>query len=85
MVDFEVAHTDRPRFLLGVERLERAPALVALSTRVGRLTVLRTCLAGNAIASLLTASASGYSSIAVARTLAGLTAASVPVAQGVAS
>ena len=35
------------------------PLLVWLSGRVGRLTVLRACLTGNALASLLTASASG--------------------------
>ena len=57
------------------------PLLVALSGRVGRLAVLRTCLAGNALASLLTASASGLRGIFFARCLAGLTAASVPVAQ----
>ena len=54
---------------------------MALSGRVGRLAVLRTCLAGNALASLLTASASGLRGIFFARCLAGLTAASVPVAQ----
>lgn len=57
------------------------PLLVSLSGRVGRLTVLRACLAGNALASLLTASASGLRGIFFARCLAGLTAASVPVAQ----
>ena len=57
------------------------PLLVALSGRVGRLAVLRACLAGNAVASLLTASASGLRGIFFARCLAGLTAASVPVAQ----
>ena len=39
------------------------PLLVALSGRVGRLAVLRTCLAGNALASLLTASAFGLRGI----------------------
>ena len=34
-----------------------APLLVALSNRVGRLTVLRACLAGNAFAALLTSGA----------------------------
>ena len=57
------------------------PALVALSARVGRLAVLRACLAGNACAALLTACASDWRHVAVARGLAGLTAASVPVAQ----
>lgn len=57
------------------------PLLVGLSARVGRLTVLRACLGGNALASILTACASNYWMIACARALAGLTAASVPVAQ----
>ena len=49
------------------------PLLVALSGRVGRLAVLRTCLAGNALASLLTASASGLRGIFFARCLRLLT------------
>ena len=58
-----------------------APLLVSLSGRIGRLTVLRMCLAGNAMAALLTSVASRYSQVACARVLAGLFAASVPVAQ----
>ena len=58
-----------------------APLLVALSNRLGRLTILRACLAGNALAALLTSAASTWQGIAYARALAGLTAASVPIAQ----
>lgn len=57
------------------------PLLVNLSSKVGRLTVLRACLAGNALASLITAAATGWREVACARALAGFTAASVPVAQ----
>jgi hypothetical protein len=57
------------------------PLLVGLSKKWGKLTVLRACLTGNAIASILTSLASGWSTITAARVLAGLTAASVPVAQ----
>ena len=58
-----------------------APFLVGLSARLGRLTVLRFCLAGNAVASLMTAASGGWRAVAAARFLAGLFAASVPVAQ----
>lgn len=57
------------------------PLLVRLSGRVGRLNVMRACLAGNAIAALLTSVAPGWRSVACARILAGAFAASVPVAQ----
>ena len=57
------------------------PILVGLSSRVGRLNVLRACLSGNAAAALLTASAGGWRGVTLARVLAGLSAASVPVAQ----
>lgn len=57
------------------------PLLVSLSSRVGRLPVLRACLAGNAVASIITAVSTGWTQIACARAVAGLTAASVPVAQ----
>lgn len=59
------------------------PLLVKLSNRpsTSKLSVLRMCLAGNAIASLLTARADGWSGVVMARILAGMSAASVPVAQ----
>lgn len=58
-----------------------SPLLVGLSERVGRLAVMRACLAGNAAASLLTAYMGTWSQIALARILAGFFAASVPVSQ----
>lgn len=57
------------------------PLLISLSGRVGRLTVMRCCLLGNAIASLLTAFLPAWHQIAVARVLAGFFAAAVPIAQ----
>jgi len=57
------------------------PLLVSISTRYGRLAVMRVCLAGNAAASLLTAWSSSWTQIAAARFLAGFFAASVPVSQ----
>ena len=59
------------------------PLLVGLSNRkgVGRLSVLRACLTGNACAALLTSIAGGWRGVTCARILAGLFAASVPVAQ----
>lgn len=57
------------------------PLLISLSGRVGRLHVMRVCLAGNAAASLLTACASSWQQIAFARVLAGFFAAAVPVSQ----
>jgi DHA1 family tetracycline resistance protein-like MFS transporter len=58
-----------------------SPLLVALSERVGRRPVLLFCLAGNAVASLLTASMATWEHIALVRLLAGFFAASVPVSQ----
>ena len=58
-----------------------SPLLVALSERVGRLAVMRCCLAGNTVASLLTASMATWEQIALVRLLAGFFAASVPVSQ----
>jgi len=57
------------------------PLLVSLSGRVGRLAVLRLCLIGNALAALLTSFSRSWTMVAIARVLAGFTAASVPVAQ----
>uniref|UniRef100_A0A6S9SE79 Major facilitator superfamily (MFS) profile domain-containing protein n=1 Tax=Chrysotila carterae TaxID=13221 RepID=A0A6S9SE79_CHRCT len=57
------------------------PALVALSSRIGRLPVLLLCLAGAATANVWTAMSSSMSSVTLARMLAGMFAASVPVAQ----
>ena len=67
--------------VFSVAQMLGAPLLVALSGRVGRLAVLRACLAGNALASLATACGRGWVDILFARALAGFTAASVPVAQ----
>ena len=58
-----------------------SPLLISLSERVGRLAVMRACLAGNAAASLLTACMGTWSQIALVRILAGFFAASVPVSQ----
>lgn len=57
------------------------PLLISLSSRVGRLNVMRVCLAGNAAASLLTACSNSWPQIAFVRILAGFFAASVPVSQ----
>lgn len=57
------------------------PLLISLSNRVGRLPVMRACLAGNAAAALLTSIAPSWQQIAFVRILAGFFAASVPVAQ----
>jgi len=59
--------------------------LIALSSRVGRLTVMRACLAGAASASLLTALSTTWRGVTIARVLAGFFAASVPVAQAAVS
>ena len=57
------------------------PILISLSGTVGRLTVMRVCLVGNALASILTAWSSTWIQIAICRILAGFFAASVPVSQ----
>ena len=68
-----------------VMQMTFAPILVGLSSRYGRSLVLRVCLAGAAAASLLIAlSGSVYGSVygvIAGRTLAGVFAAAVPVAQ----
>jgi MFS family permease len=57
------------------------PLLVRLSTRLGRTRILRTCLAGAAASSLLIAWSGTTLGIITGRCLAGVFAASVPVAQ----
>ena len=64
-----------------VAQMLGCPVLIALSERFGRLPVMRVCLAGNALASLLTACAGTWLQIALARILAGIFAAAVPVSQ----
>jgi len=58
-----------------------APILVGLSSRIGRSIVLRICLAGAAASSLLIAFSGNVYGIIAGRTLAGVFAACVPVAQ----
>ena len=58
-----------------------APVAVALSSRIGRSLVLRICLAGAALSSLLIAFSGSALGVIVGRTLAGIFAACVPVAQ----
>lgn len=58
-----------------------APILVGLSSRIGRSKVLRICLAGAVCSSLLIAFSGNVSGIIAGRTLAGVFAACVPVAQ----
>lgn len=58
-----------------------APLLVRLSSRIGRSTVLRICLAGAVASSLLIAFSGNVYGIIAGRTLAGVFAACVPVAQ----
>jgi len=57
------------------------PLLVRLSSRVGRIVVLRVCLAGATASSLLIAFSGNTAGIITGRCLAGVFAASVPVAQ----
>jgi len=57
------------------------PLIVSLSTRIGRTVVLRGCLAGATLASCLIALSPTTLGIILARGLAGVFAASVPVAQ----
>eukprot|EP00966_Prymnesium_polylepis_P272309 6291287-Prymnesium_polylepis.1 len=58
-----------------------APIMVRLSTRVGRSLVLRVCIAGAAASSLLIALSGNVYGVVAGRTLAGVFAACVPVAQ----
>jgi MFS family permease len=58
-----------------------APILVGLSSRIGRSIVLRICLAGAVASSLLIAFSGNVYGIVAGRTLAGVFAACVPVAQ----
>jgi MFS family permease len=58
-----------------------APILVGLSSRIGRSVVLRICLAGAVASSLLIAFSGNVYGIVAGRTLAGVFAACVPVAQ----
>lgn len=58
-----------------------APILVSLSSRIGRSIVLRICLAGAVASSLLIAFSGNVYGIVAGRTLAGVFAACVPVAQ----
>eukprot|EP00967_Tisochrysis_lutea_P114017 scaffold181388_cov28-Tisochrysis_lutea.AAC.4 len=57
------------------------PLLVRLSSRVGRLLVLRVCLAGATASSLIIALSGTTLGIITGRSLAGVFAASIPVAQ----
>eukprot|EP00434_Breviolum_minutum_P008592 symbB.v1.2.007580.t1/scaffold386.1/size215569/6 len=57
------------------------PILVSASGKLGRLRVLRTCLAGAAFASLLISFSDSIAGILLGRFLAGAFGASVPVAQ----
>lgn len=58
-----------------------APILVSLSSRIGRSIVLRICLAGAVASSLLIAFSGSVWGVIAGRTLAGIFAACVPVAQ----
>ena len=64
-----------------VAQMTFAPILVGLSSRIGRSIVLRICLAGAAASSLLIAFSGSISGVIAGRTLAGVFAACVPVAQ----
>lgn len=57
------------------------PAIVALSTRIGRTVVLRICLAGATASGLIIALSTTIPGVIFGRFLAGVFAASVPVAQ----
>jgi MFS family permease len=57
------------------------PLMVSLSTKIGRRQTLRLCLLGAALSSIVIASASTIPLLIVARFLAGVFAASIPVAQ----
>ena len=58
-----------------------APIMVRLSSRIGCALVLRICLAGAAASSLLIALSGSFYGVIAGRALAGVFAASVPVAQ----
>mmetsp|Transcript_4171 Transcript_4171/g.8707 ORF Transcript_4171/g.8707 Transcript_4171/m.8707 type:complete len:480 (+) Transcript_4171:2-1441(+) len=64
-----------------VAQMTCAPLLVGLSNRLGRPPVLRICLAGAAASSLLIAFSGSAAGVIAGRTLAGVFAACVPVAQ----
>jgi MFS family permease len=64
-----------------VAQMTFAPILVGLSLRIGRSIVLRICLAGAAASSLLIAFSGSIAGVIAGRTLAGVFAACVPVAQ----
>ena len=64
-----------------VAQMTFAPILVGLSSRIGRSIVLRICLGGAACASLLIALSESVNGVIVGRTLAGVFAACIPVAQ----
>lgn len=64
-----------------VAQMTFAPILVGLSLRVGRSVVLRICLAGAAASSLMIAFSGSIAGVIIGRTLAGVFAACVPVAQ----
>ena len=69
--------------LFSAAQMIGCPLLVSLSNRptIGRLSVLRVCLTGNAIAAIMTACSGSWQAVTCARVLAGGFAASVPVAQ----
>jgi MFS family permease len=64
-----------------VMQMTFAPILVGLSSRIGRSIVLQICLAGAAASSLLIAFSGNIMGVIAGRTLAGVFAACVPVAQ----
>ena len=64
-----------------VSQMTFAPIMVKLSSRIGCLLVLRICLAGAAASSLLIALSGSVYGVLAGRALAGVFAASVPVAQ----
>jgi len=64
-----------------VAQMTFAPIAVGLSSKIGRSIVLRICLAGAAASSLLIAFSGSVHGVIAGRTLAGVFAACVPVAQ----
>ena len=64
-----------------VAQMTFAPIMVELSSKIGRSLVLRICLAGAAASSLVIALSGSVYGVVAGRTLAGIFAASVPVAQ----
>ena len=67
--------------LFSASQMVGAPIVIAASRRFGSLALIRACLCGSALAALGTALGRSWRSVTVARMLAGLFAASVPVAQ----